>query len=306
MILIGENIHIISKSVREALVKRDEKFLIELINIQKNMDYVDLNIGPAKGELQGVMPWLTSLVEENCGLGISFDTTNVEEMKTGLAVCKKSENAFINSTSKDEERLEVLTDLAVEYGCNLIALTLSRETGIPKTSDSRLEIAFEIYEKCIEKGINTEKLYFDPLILPLCVEQSQALEALHTIQMVKESFEPPVKTVIGLSNISNGCPVDLRPLINRVYGVLAYGAGLDAAIIDAKDCELVRIFRMLEASRPEKPEDELYIRLANMIEEFSDIEDIEFNTNSYEEQRIIKCAQIILNKKIYSHSLKQI
>ena len=67
MILIGENIHIISKSVREALVKRDEKFLIELINIQKNMDYVDLNIGPAKGELQGVMSWLTSLVEENCG-----------------------------------------------------------------------------------------------------------------------------------------------------------------------------------------------------------------------------------------------
>ncbi len=306
MILIGENIHIISKAVREALVNRNESFLIELINVQKTLSYTDLNVGPAKGHLEGILPWLTELVENNSDLKISFDTTNYSEMLKGLSVCKFPEKAFINSTSKDEERLEKMTSLASEYNCNLIALTLSKETGIPKTADGRLEIAFDIYEKCLEKGILSEKLYFDPLILPICVEQAQSVEAINTIRMIKESFEPPVKTIIGLSNISNSCPVELRPLINRVFGVLTFGAGLDAAIIDARDLELIRIFRMLESNSPQSKCDELYIKLAEMVRDFSDIESVKFNSNSSDEQRIIKCASVLLNKKIYSHSFTQI
>lgn len=306
MILIGENIHIISKSVREALVSRDENFVKHLIDIQKNMDYADLNVGPAKAQLQGVLPWLTGLVQDNSDLKISFDTTNADEMKSGFEVYKSKSDAFINSISNDEERLEKMTDMAAEYGCKLIALTLDKVSGIPKTADGRLEIAFEIYEKCIEKGVESSKIFFDPLILPVCVDQTQAVEAIHTIQMIKESFDPPVKTVVGLSNISNSCPFELRPLINRVFGVLAYGAGLDAAIIDAKDEELVRVFKMLEKNSPEKEEDALYIRLSEMVRDFSNIEDVQYNSSSEEEQKIIKCANVLLNKKIYSHSFTQI
>ena len=154
MILIGENIHIISKSVREALECKNEEFIKNLINIQNNMDYTDLNVGPARGKLEGILPWLCELVEGNSKLKISFDTTNSDEMKRGLRVCKNTKNAFLNSTGKDEPRLGNMTDMAAEYGCNLIALTMGKETGIPKTADGRLEIAFEIYEKCIEKGID--------------------------------------------------------------------------------------------------------------------------------------------------------
>lgn len=304
MILIGENIHVISKSVREALVSRDEKFIGELVKLQKNMDYIDLNVGPAKGDMEGVLAWLSSIVKKESDLNISFDTTNFDEMKRGLEAF--SGKSFINSTSKDEPRLEKMTDLALEFGSNLIALTLSKETGIPKTSDGRLEIAFEIYEKCMEKGIDSSKIFFDPLILPVSVDQSQALEALNTIKMIKESFEPPVKTVIGLSNISNGSPKEMRGLINRVFAVLAYGAGLDAAIIDAKDTELVRIFRMLEKQSPQNGIDELYISLANMISDFSDLSDIIYDKSSEEQTKIIKTAGILMNNEIYSHSFTQI
>lgn len=304
MILIGENIHVISKSVREALVLRDEKFIGELVKLQKNMDYIDLNVGPAKGDMEGVLAWLSSIVKKESDLNISFDTTNFDEMKRGLEAF--SGKSFINSTSKDEPRLEKMTDLALEFGSNLIALTLSKETGIPKTSDGRLEIAFEIYEKCMEKGIDSSKIFFDPLILPVSVDQSQAVEALNTIKMIKESFEPPVKTVIGLSNISNGSPKEMRGLINRVFAVLAYGAGLDAAIIDAKDTELVRIFRMLEKQSPHNGTDELYISLANMISDFSDLSEIIYDKSSEEQTKIIKTAGILMNNEIYSHSFTQI
>lgn len=304
MILIGENIHVISKSVREALVSRDEKFIGELVKLQKNMDYMDLNVGPAKGDMEGILSWLSSIVKKESDLNISFDTTNFDEMKRGLEAF--SGKSFINSTSKDEPRLNKMTDLALEFDSNLIALTLSKETGIPKTSDGRLEIAFEIYEKCMEKGIDSSKIFFDPLILPVSVDQSQAVEALNTIKMIKESFELPVKTVIGLSNISNGSPKEMRGLINRVFAVLAYGAGLDAAIIDAKDVELVRIFRMLEKQSTHNGIDELYISLANMISDFSDLSDIIYDKSSAEQTKIIKTAGILLNNEIYSHSFTQI
>lgn len=306
MILIGENIHIISKSLREALELRDENFVKELVNLQKNMDFIDLNVGPAKNKLSGILPWLSEIVEKNSDLKISFDTTNSDEMRAGISAYGNKKNALLNSTSKDEPRLDKMTDLAAEFECNLIALTLSKETGIPKTCDGRLEIAFEIYEKCIEKGIDNSKIYFDPLILPVCVDQSQAMEAINTIKMIKESFDPPVNTVIGLSNISNGSPKELRPLINRVFAVLAFGAGLDSAIIDAKDLELVRVLKMLETNSPQNEIDKLYINLAEMIRQFSDIDSIDYDKNNEEQSKIIKTVNILTGQKIYSHSFTQI
>ena len=306
MILIGENIHILSKKVREAFLRRDESFFKDLINIQKNLNYADLNVGPAKGDMAGALSWLVEIVQNNSNLGISFDTTNFQEMEKGFIVCKNRENAFLNSISLDEERFSKMVDIALDNNCNLICITLSKELGIPKTSDGRLEIAFEIYEKCIELGLDSGKLYFDPLILPIGVEQGQALEALNTIKMLKESFDPPVKTIIGLSNISNGSPKELRPLINRVYAVMAYGAGVDALILDACDSELVRVLKMLEVGNAQSPADKLYLRISDAVRDFSDVEDVEFNSDSDEEQKIIKCAQVLLNKKIYSHSFTQV
>lgn len=304
MILIGENIHVISKIVREALIKRDENFVLDLINSQNKMDYIDLNVGPAKSDLIDVLPWLAKIIQNNSECGISFDTTNSEEMKKGLEIF--GGKTFINSISLDDDRIEKIGGLAIEYGSNLIALTLSKENGIPKDADGRLEIAFNIYEKCLEKGIDNEKLFFDPLILPICVDQSQGIEAINTIKMIKESFDPPVKTVIGLSNISNGCPKDLRPLINRVYASLAFGAGLDAAIIDAKDDELIRILKMLDMNSPKSPLDKLYVNLSDMISNFGELDDIEFDKEDVEQLKVIKTARILLNNEIYSHSFTQI
>ena len=302
MITIGENIHIISKSVREALEKKDENFIKNLIKIQQNLDCIDLNVGPAKGKLDKVFEWLIPLAGDK---NISLDSTNSQAIIEGFNMIKSSENCFINSTSKDENRLEILSDLALKKNCNLIALAMSKETGIPKTSDGRLEIVFEIYEKCMEKGIEENKIFFDPLILPVKADQFQAIEAISSIRMIKESFEN-VKTVIGLSNISNGVPNKFRSLVNRVFYVLAYGAGLDAVILDAKDSELLRIIKMLENNSPTNVVDNLYIQLANTVKNFGEIEEIEYDRSNYDLQNIMKTAYILTNKNIYSDSFTQV
>lgn len=305
-IKIGENIHIISKTIQAALLERNEKFALDLIKKQTNMDYIDLNVGPAKNQMEGILSWLCDLVESNTDLKISFDTTNSDEMRRGLEKSKNPQEAIINSTSADEARLEKITDLASEFGSNLIALTLNKEIGIPKSADDRLALAFEIYEKCAEKGIENGRIFFDPLILPVSVDQEQAKEALNTIQMLKQSFDPEVMTTIGLSNISNGSPKEIRPLINRVFATLAYGAGLDSAIIDAFDIDLVNTLKILDSNSAKNPVEELYINLADMIRNFADIEEINYDKSDEEQVKIIKTARILLNKEIYTHSFAQI
>lgn len=306
MLLIGENIHIISKTVQNALLERDEAFVLDLIKRQSKMDYIDLNVGPAKGQMEGILAWLCQLVESNSDLKISFDTTNSDEMRRGLEKCKNPQNALMNSTSADKIRLEKLTDLASEFGSNLIALTMNKELGIPKSADDRLNLAFEIFEKCAEKGIENEKIFFDPLILPVSVDQLQAQEALNTIKMIKESFDPQVMTTIGLSNISNGSPKEIRPLINRVFAVLAYGAGLDSAIIDSFDTDLINAIKVLEKQNPANPTEKLYIDLSDMIRDFGELEDVSYDKSIVEQVNIIKTARILLNKDIYTHSYMQI
>ncbi len=306
MILIGENIHIISKTVQNALLERNEEFILDLIKKQSHMDYIDLNVGPARGNLEGILAWLCNLVEKNTDLKISFDTTKLDEMRRGLEKSKNPQYCLLNSTSADLARLEVLTDLAADFGSNLIALTMNKEVGVPKSADDRLNLAFEIFEKCLEKGIANEKIFFDPLILPISVEQGQAKEALNTIQMIKQSFDPEVMTTVGLSNISNGSPNEIRPLINRVFAVLAYGAGLDSAIIDSFDFDLIDTIKLLKTKLPKNSTHELYLNLADMIRNFSEIEEISYDANDPKQVEIIKTARILLNKDVYTHSFRQI
>lgn len=303
MILIGENIHIISKTVRQALEERDENFVKNLAKIMQNCDAIDLNVGPAKNKLDKIFDWLVPLVNDQ---NLSFDSTNIDAIKNGLALASEPEKCFINSTSADDEKLEILTDLALEYNCSLIALAMSKETGIPKDADGRMELIFKIYEKCMKKGINSDKIFFDPLILPLNVDQSQANEVISTVQMVKESFEPKVNTVVGLSNISNGMPSELRPLVNRVFAVMLFGAGLDCAIVDAKDEELLGIMRMLECNNPQTDYDKLYINIANMVQCFGDVDDIEYDKNDSVQTDIIKTVRVLAGKEIFSNSYTQL
>ena len=307
MELIGENIHIISKKIRESLIARDEALVTELVSEQEAMNYIDLNVGPAKSGLEDVLPWLVNLVQnKNAKIGISLDTTNADEMRKGLSVCKNYENIIVNSASDDVARLESMTDLASEFNTKLIALTLNSKTGIPKDAEGRVELALDIYETCMIKGISNERIYFDPLVLPISVDQAQASEALNTIKILKESFEPACKTTIGLSNISNGSPKELRPLINRVFLALAFGAGLDSAIVDATDTKLFNMVKMLESGSPKSESDKLLIDLGSVIGDFRDISEIEYDKNDKESVDIYKTAYVLMNKEIYSHSFTQV
>lgn len=304
MQLIGENIHIISKKTREAIENRDAEYILNMARRQKaaNVDWIDLNIGPAKKGWTGTMEWLSSVILSEMDVNLSFDSTNAQEIEAGLKYHKRPQDCMVNSTSGDPDRLENMTRLAAQYGSNLIALTLSSETGIPKDPDGRLEIACTILEKTAELGIDNSKIYFDPLVLPVNVDQAQIMAALDSIRVFKESFDPQVMTTVGLSNVSNGSPRELRPLINRVFCVMAMGCGLDSAIVDAFDAELLRVIKIIETQQPEKASDNILISLHNIMKDFGEFGDLTYDKKNPDEVEIYKTAEILFNKNIYAHN----
>jgi 5-methyltetrahydrofolate corrinoid/iron sulfur protein methyltransferase len=303
MYVIGENIHIISPKVKQAINEQDGAFFVELARAQKaaGADALDLNIGPQKKRGPEVMDWLVEVLQEAVpGMTLSFDTTNLAAIEVGLK--KVGANAIVNSTSAEEERLANVPPLAAKYGAGLIALCMEK-SGIPVSADARIAIAMEkLIPRAEEVGIPMQKLYVDPLILTVSGCQEYVPEAIETVRMLKMVADPPPMTVVGLSNVSNQVPHEMRPLINRVYMVMLMAAGLDAAILDPLDQDLMRTISIVENRDDSTPVGAFYIKLYDAVAAGESLTPDQVDMSDPEQVAIWKTVQVLENKVIYTDS----
>jgi 5-methyltetrahydrofolate corrinoid/iron sulfur protein methyltransferase len=303
MYKIGENIHIISPSVKNAIAERDGKFFVNLARAQKDAgaDCLDLNIGPQKKEGPEVVDWLVDVMQEAVpGMTLSFDTTNLAAIEVGLK--KVGSNAFVNSTSGEEERLEKVPPLASEYGAKLIALCMEKG-GIPVNADARIGIAMEkLIPRAMELGIPMENLYIDPLALTVSGCQEYVPESIETVRMLKMLMDPPPMTTIGLSNVSNSVPHEMRSLLERVYVVMLLAAGIDSAIVNPLDKKLMELIEMVENRDDSTAAGALYLRLFDTVALGEELEPDQVDMSDSEQVEIWKTYQVLMNKVIYTDS----
>jgi 5-methyltetrahydrofolate corrinoid/iron sulfur protein methyltransferase len=248
MLVIGERINVITKVQREAMMNRDKGPIQEMAKRQvaAGAGMLDINIGPAEDRGEELMDWMVKTVQEAVQVPLCLDTTNPSAMEAGL---KAHDNTWgrpmINSASGEEERLNVMMPLAGKYNSLIIGLTLNKQ-GIPALAEERCEIAALIMAKAMEDGVPMEDIYLDPLILPVPFSQDKSLESIRAIKLFRELNDPPMKTVVGLSNISNGAPKQMRPLINRVFTALLMYEGLDSAIIDPTEEGMMEVVKTVD------------------------------------------------------------
>ena len=307
MYILGENIHILSPKVKQALADRDGAFLAQLARRQKEAGAhaLDLNIGPQKKAGPEVMGWLVDCVQEAVGnMTLSFDTTNLAAIETGLKKTQSNgrANAIINSTSAEEERLEKVPLLAAEYGAKLIALTMAKE-GIPVSADARVAIAMEkLIPRAQAVGIPMENLLIDPLVLTVSGCQEYVPPCLEAVRMIKMVADPPPLVSVGLSNVSNQVPPPLRPLLNRTYLVMLMAVGLDAAILDPLDHDLMETIRIVEQRDAATPVGALYLKLYDAVAVGAELESGDVDLNDPQQAEVWKTVQVLLNKVIYTDS----
>jgi len=306
MLIIGECLQIISKAVRTAIEERDKSLVQDLARRQvaNGAQMLELNIGPQKKAGAEVMDWLVNTVQEVVDIPLSLDTTNPEAIKAGLKVCKKK--PIINSTSADPERLAVLLPLAAQHDANIIALTL-RATGLPVTADARAEILIEDLLPAIEQyGLPLGNVYFDPLVLTVDGTQEHAPEIVKATRTFKQINDPPLLTTCGLSNVSNGAPKEVRPILNRIFLVMLMGAGLDSAILDPFDDELMEVIRILENRYDSTAKGKIYLALHDACAADEEFDPSIIDMSDPEQSAILKTIRVLENKVIYAHSYLQL
>lgn len=246
MIIVGENINASISHIRSIIQRKNTKALLDLATEQADagVDYIDVNVGSDVGSRQdevAAMQWALKSIQEHVDIPLALDSADPVVLEAGLQV-RDGRPSLINSAKGEDKSLHEIVPLAEKYGMPLVALAMDKN-GIPKSVEQRLRVCSKIARACEEYGVPLENVLFDPLVLPVSTDTAQGLVALKTVEGIKKTF-PLAKTIMGLSNISFGLPA--RPVLNAAFIHMAVYAGLDAAIINPLQKELVFAVRVAD------------------------------------------------------------
>ncbi len=242
MIFVGERINTGFKDIKQAVLERDPKPLREwaIRQTEAGADYLDVNLGAVSTKAED-MCWMVETVQAAVDTPISIDTNKVAILAEAIRLCDKP--PLINSTTGAEEKSEQFFSIAVEYDASIIGLAMD-ESGSPQNADMRVEKAGMLLAKAMEYGIPMERLYLDPILMPLKYRQEQASDFLDAVRQFQMFSDPPPHVICGLSNVSSG--TIYRKLINRTFLVMAVANGMDAVICDVMDTDLINAARSAE------------------------------------------------------------
>lgn len=292
MILIAESINIMSQTLGPAMRERNPKPIQEMAKAEAEAgaDYLDLNIGPARRGGDEMMEWVVNTVQEVTDLPLSLDTTNPVAMEAGLKTCKSK--VLINSISLQPDRLEAELPMVQKYNAEMIGLLWGKE-GMPRDANERCMLAVDLVYQANEMGVPNESIWIDPIASPVSVEINQVKSCVEFMTMLGD-IAPGCKSTVGLSNISNGTPANLRPMLNRTYMIMLMRYGLYSAIVDIFDTELVKI------ARGEMPE------IVDLVYRIMDGEKPDLASLSQKEAEYVKTVRVLTGASLYSHSWLEI
>ncbi len=292
MILVGENINIISKTIGPALKERNAEPIQKMAKAEASagVDYLDLNIGPARKAGDELMAWLVDTVQEVTDKLLSLDTTNPVATEAGLKTCKS--RALINSVSLQPERLENVLPMVKRYDTDMIGLLWGVE-GMPRDANERCMLAVDLIYRANQMGIPNENIWIDPIVTPISVEVNQIKACLEFMSMLSE-IAPGCKSIVGLSNVSNGTPSHLRPYLNRTYLAMLMKYDLHSAIVDAFDEELLRL------ARGEMPE------IMSLVHNIMDGNMPDLSSLNLKQVEYAKTVRVLNGETLYSDSWLEI
>ncbi len=298
MELIGENVNVMVTKIGTAMKERDAKTIQDLAvaEAEAGMDYLDINLGPARKGGAELMEWMVKTIQEVVDLPLYLDTTNVEAIEAGLRVYKnKRGKAVINSIMARPERMEAELPLAKKYDAGFVALLWGPE-GMPRDEAERGVLATELMNKAAEYGIPNEDVWIDPIVTPVTSQQDQVKSMIEFMKMFRDLQEmaPGLKSTCGLSNVSNGAPKDLRPILNQTYLLILEKYGMASAIVDAFDEDLKTF------ARGERQD------ITNVVRGVVSGEEPDSGSLPKEQVDYVKTAKILLGHSLYSDSWLQL
>ncbi|MDQ6929238.1 MAG: methionine synthase [Candidatus Eremiobacteraeota bacterium] len=169
---------------------------------------------------------------------LMIDSTEPKVLEA--AVKMYAGRAIVNSIHLENGRTKVdsVMPLVMLSGSAVVALTID-ESGMAKTAQRKAEVAKRIYDICVhEYGLPPGALIFDDLTFTLATGDAEyidsAVETIEGIRQIKAQL-PGVLTSLGVSNVSFGLKPHARAALNSVFLHHCVQAGLDLALVYAKE-----------------------------------------------------------------------
>jgi 5-methyltetrahydrofolate corrinoid/iron sulfur protein methyltransferase len=178
--------------------------------------------------------------------------------------------------------------MAHKYNADLIGLLWSNE-GMPRDVNERAMHTVNFLLKANEAGIPNERIWIDPIASPVSVEINQVKACVEFMTMLGE-IAPGCKSTVGLSNVSNGAPADLRCWLNRTYMIMLMRYGLYSAIVDAFDKDLMAIAR---GQRPD---------IVEFVHKMMDGDRPDIASLPKEMANYARTVRVLTGESLYSHS----
>ena len=233
MLIIGELINCTRKKVGESARARDAEFFRQLARkqVDAGAHVLDVNGGIPDQEVE-LVTWLVDLIQEATNVPLSLDSADPVALSSALPKCK--ERPIVNSISDEPARLALLP-LLKEYKPRLIVLCMS-EAGPPSGVEDRVATAGKLVDRLTAEGFALDDLYLDGCAMPAATSQDQGAKLMAAIHQIGERY-PGIHFSAGVSNVSFGLPQ--RKLLNEAFILLLMAHGLDAAIVDPCDQQLM-------------------------------------------------------------------
>ena len=244
MIIIGEKINGSIPAVAKAIAERDAAFIKARAIAQEEAGatFIDCCASvPEEVEVE-TLKWMIECIQEATDLPIAVDSPSADVLVQAYKFCNKP--GLINSVSGEGDKMDKIFPILAENKGWQVAALLSDDTGIPKTAADRLRVFDKIMAKAKEYGIAPSRIHIDPLVEMLCTSENGIETNIEVITTVREQY-PSIHITAAVSNISFNLPV--RKMINLGYVVLAMNAGLDSAILDPTNRDMMGVIFATEA-----------------------------------------------------------
>ena len=239
-IVIGERIHCISPVIREAMNNMDPAPILKRAKEQLDAgaDYLDVNIGPAESNGETLMKWAVTLLQnEFDNVPLCLDTVNQKAIEAGISVYNRQKGKPIINSADAGDRVGNI-DLAAAN--DAIVIALCSKAGVPADNDERMMYCQEMLERGMGLGMDPEDMWFDPLFLVIKGMQDKQKDVLDAVRMLTDMG---LKTTGGLSNVSNGMPKAVRPIVDSAMIAMAMANGLTSAILNPCDQRMMETIK---------------------------------------------------------------
>lgn len=235
MIIIGEKINGTIPSVKAAIENKDEAFIANLAVKQSaaGATYIDVCASTAPEHEIETLKWLIDIVQNATDTPISIDSPNPLAIEAVFKYVNKP--GMINSISEEGDKCEVLLPLLEGNTWEVVALTCDNN-GIPNNLESKVDITKSIVTKAAKYNVTPERIHIDPCVMALSTDNNALLNFVNEIKKIKEIF-PLIHVTGAISNMSFGLPV--RSLLNKNCMTYAIEAGMDSAVLDPLDREMM-------------------------------------------------------------------